>query len=94
MFKQAGLRSPNGVKKQITNVLASSRPRGFESCKWRHLKKYESCFFLSLEHNTINEEEFFLLSEEFESKNPENQRKCPCSFKLVLSSHFCPNLYA
>ena len=34
-------------------------------------KEIRELLLLSLEHNTINEEEFLLLSEEFESKNPD-----------------------
>ena len=33
-------------------------------------KEMRELLLLSLEHNTINEEKFLLLSEEFESKNP------------------------
>ena len=34
-------------------------------------KEIRELLLLSLEHNTINEEEFLLLSEEFELKNPD-----------------------
>ena len=47
-----------------------------------------------LERNTINEDEFLLLSEEIESKNPENRVTVFMLFLARFKRHFCPNLYA
>ena len=60
MFKQAGLRTPNGAKNKEQMFL--------QALDLEALKVVNG-----LERNTINEDEFLLLSEEIESKNPENR---------------------
>ena len=60
------------------------------SARRRRLKKYESCFFISVENNTRNEEEFFLLSKGFTSVSRLTNEKAwieSNSKKLVLLSY-------
>ena len=45
-------------------------------------KEMRELLLLSLEHNTINEEEFLLLSEGFESKNPDFPYENDAAFDL------------